>query len=247
MLRSTLFFLALAAACHPIKPKPPIDKTDGNLVVVSTLSTRMDTIRFQPDDFSSLVALDTRFGTLQIELFFHTIEYRENFIKLIKAGFYENLLFHRVIKNFMVQGGDPASRHAKPGTRLGGGGNGVELPAQIHTEFFHLRGALAAARQPDEVNPDKKSSGCQFYIVQGGSVSPDQLDRNERKYGFAYSQAQRDLYQKIGGAPQLDMEYTVFGRVYDGLHLIDSLALVPTDSYDRPLEDLKMKWRVVRE
>lgn len=202
---------------------------------------------FEPDAFSSLLELETRFGVMKVELFFNTVEHRENFIKLVKEGFYNDLLFHRVIRNFMIQGGDPASRNASAKARLGGGQGGKELTAQINTDFFHVKGALAAARQPDEVNPEKKSSGSQFYIVQGSGVNNDQLDRNERKYGFAYSPEQRRLYQQLGGAPQLDMEYTVFGRVYEGFEVIDSIAAQPTGDYDRPTPDIKMNWKIVRE
>ncbi|MCH2046702.1 MAG: peptidylprolyl isomerase [Saprospiraceae bacterium] len=211
------------------------------------LTTRWDTVKFEPDPFSSLVNLETSYGVLKIELFFGTGEHRENFLKLANKGFYDNLLFHRVIKNFMAQGGDPKSKNAKPSTRLGGGGPGYEVEEEINTEFFHVRGALAAARQPDEVNPEKKSSGSQFYIVHGNRVSEDQLDQIERKYNIAYSPLQRKLYQELGGAPQLDMEYTVFGRVYEGFHIIDSIANVGTNSYDRPLDDLKMVIKIVKE
>ena len=212
-----------------------------------SMDTSWNTLRFEPDSFSSLVNLETKYGTLKIELFFGTGAHRENFLKLAKEGFYDDLLFHRIIKNFMVQGGDPKSRHAKKNMRLGGGGNGYEIDAEINTDFFHVRGALAAARQSDEVNPEKKSSGCQFYIVHGNKVRDEQLDEVERMHNMAYSPKQRVLYQQLGGTPQLDMEYTVFGRVYDGFHLIDSIANMNTDNYDRPLDDLKMTIQIVRE
>lgn len=206
-----------------------------------------DTIRFEPDPYSSLVAMETRFGVLKIELFFDAEKHRENFLKLAKEQYYDSLMFHRVIKNFMMQGGDPQSRHAKKNQRLGGGSANYQLDNEIGDHFFHVKGALAAARQPDELNPEKKSSGAQFYIVQGATVNAEQLDKNERKYDIVYTQDQRKLYYKHGGSPQLDMEYTVFGRVYEGLELIDSICYKPTDAYARPLDDIRFKIRVIRE
>lgn len=177
---------------------------------------------------------------MRAELFFHTPTHRENFLKLVGEGFYKGILFHRVIKGFMAQTGDPSSKNARKGAVLGMGGTGYELDAEINTQYFHVRGAIAAARTSDEANPEKKSSGSQFYIVDGRRVNNAQLEQTERKYNFSYTPQQRLLYQELGGAPQLDMEYTVFGRVYEGLHLIDSIAEAPADKYDRPLTDIKI-------
>ena len=141
----------------------------GDLQVV-----KPDTIRLEPDPYSSLVEMDTKYGTMKIELFFDAEKHRENFLKLAKSQYYDSLMFHRVIKNFMAQGGDPASCMAKAGQRLGGGGPAYKQDAEIGEHYFHIKGALAAARQPDEMNPDKQSSGSQFYIVHGSSVSPGQ-------------------------------------------------------------------------
>lgn len=243
LLGFTLLLLCISACKTPSTGS----QTDPEENSASLITTQWDTIKFEPDPFSSLVDLETSYGVLKIELFFGTGEHRENFLKLANKGFYNDLLFHRIIKNFMAQGGDPKSKNAKPSARLGGGGPGYEIDEEINTEFFHVRGALAAARSPDEVNPEKKSSGSQFYIVHGNRVNDEQLDRIERKYNIAYSPLQRKLYKNLGGAPQLDMEYTVFGRVYDGFHIIDSIANVGTNSYDRPLEDLKMTIKVVKE
>lgn len=193
-----------------------------------------------PDPFSALVALQTNWGEIRIELFFHTPTHRENFLALAKKSGYNDLLFHRLIKGFMAQTGDPTSKNARAGARLGSGNTGKDQEAEINTQYFHVRGALAAARTPDEVNPEKKSSGSQFYIVDGRPVLPEQLDRNERKYNISYSPNQRLLYQALGGAPQLDMEYTVFGRVYQGFAVLDSLMAQPTDKNDRPTTDIKV-------
>lgn len=222
-----------ALACRGPKPSPSNTSTDSVLPLT-------------PDPFSSLVELETAFGSMKIELFFHAEKHRENFLKLAQGQFYDSLLFHRVIKGFMVQGGDPQSKNAPLERRIGGGDNGYLLDSEINTRYFHVKGALAAARQPDEVNPNKKSSGCQFYIVHGSPVTDEQLDRIERKYGFAYTSTQRRLYKALGGAPQLDMEYTVFGRVYEGLEVLDKLANSPTDAQDRPQVNLMMKVKILR-
>lgn len=236
---STFVFVLFFFAC----------KTPKNLSSSSNDSIKQDTtpIIFEPDPFSSLVSLETQFGLMKLELFFETGEHRENFIKLAKQGYYNGLLFHRVINNFMVQGGDSNSKNAKPNRRLGEGGPGYEIDAEINTHYFHVKGALAAARSPDQVNPERKSSGSQFYIVDGGPVSDEQLDKNEREHNIVYTPQQRALYKKLGGAPQLDMNYTVFGRVYEGYHLIDSIANQATGRYDRPEENIIMKVKVLRE
>lgn len=214
----------------------------GNLQVVEP-----DTIRLEPDPYSALVEMDTKFGTMKIELFFDAENHRANFIKLAKEQYYDSLMFHRVMKSFMAQGGDPNSRTAKKGQRLGGGGPNYKQDAEIGQYYYHIKGALAAARQPDDMNPDKQSSGSQFYIVQGSSVSSGQLDKNEREYNIIYTEKQRQLYYKLGGAPQLDMEYTIFGRVYERLDIIDSICYKETDAYARPKEDIRVKVRVIRE
>lgn len=228
----TGIFLFGLLACRPTtittKPDPPLQNVDTSSVNLS------------PDPFSSLIDIHTSMGVLKAELFFHTPTHRENILRLAKENFYDSTLFHRVIKGFMLQAGDPESRNAPTNKRLGGGGAGYELDKEFNTTFFHVKGALAAARTSDEVNPDKKSSGCQFYIVQGRPVEVEQLEKNERRYGFSYSPEQKNYYAVYGGAPQLDMEYTVFGRIYEGLNLLDSMANVPTDNNDRPRKDLKI-------
>jgi peptidyl-prolyl cis-trans isomerase B (cyclophilin B) len=188
-----------------------------------------------------LVELKTQFGTMIIELSNDTPEHRDNFIKLVDNGFYNDLIFHRVINGFMIQGGDPNSRDAKPGIQLGTGGPGYQVPAEFRQEMAHVKGALAAARKGDAVNPAKASSGSQFYIVQGREISERELEQNEYRLGYSYSDELKQEYLKLGGTPFLDGEYTVFGRVIQGLEIIDSVANVQTVRGDRPVEDIKIK------
>lgn len=196
------------------------------------------------------VALETQFGTMTIEVFDDTPAHRDNFIKLVEEGFYNDQLFHRVIKDFMVQGGDPNSRGAAPGARLGTGGPGYTIEAEMDSTHLHIKGALSAARQGDQVNPEKRSSGSQFYLVQGKTYTEDELANFESRMqknhpGFAYTDSQKEAYASAGGTPFLDMEYTVFGQVIDGLDIIDSIAAVRTARGDRPLQDVTMRMRII--
>lgn len=185
------------------------------------------------------VLIETEYGNMKILLFDETPIHKENFLKLAKEGFYNDLLFHRVMKGFMIQGGDPQSKGAAPGVMLGGGGPGYLLDAEIGSP--HFKGALAAARTPDGGNPEKKSSGSQFYIVQGNPVDDNRLNQFAQMKGIKYSDAQRAIYKEVGGRPDLDMEYTVFGEVVEGLEVIDKIADVETDRANRPAKDVKMK------
>ncbi|MEM6318279.1 MAG: peptidylprolyl isomerase [Bacteroidota bacterium] len=191
----------------------------------------------------SYVLIETEFGNMKVLLYDETPIHKENFLKLAKEGFYDDLLFHRVMKGFMIQGGDPDSKDAPAGKMLGGGGPGYMIDAEIGSP--HFKGALAAARTPDNVNPEKKSSGSQFYIVQGNPLDDNRLDQFEKMKGIQYSEAQRKLYKEVGGRPDLDMEYTVFGEVVEGLEVIDKIADVPGDRANRPLQDIKMKIKVL--
>lgn len=193
-----------------------------------------------------LVQLQTKFGNMLIELYESTPHHRDNFIELVNKGFYDSLLFHRVIDGFMIQGGDPNSRNASPDTRLGSGGPGYQVKAEFHEDNVHYKGALAAARQPDNVNPEKKSSGSQFYIVHGNKVTDAILDQIEYRKGITYSDEQRSLYKEKGGYPYLDMDYTVFGMVIDGLDVIDKIAESETKPGDRPVDDVQMKLIVIK-
>lgn len=193
-----------------------------------------------------LVELQTDYGNMIIELSNATPQHRDNFTKLVEENFYDGLLFHRVIDGFMIQGGDPKSKGATPNTRLGGGGPGYQVPAEFVDSLAHVKGALAAARTGDNVNPERKSSGSQFYIVDGQDVSDAVLDNMEGRKGIRYTPELRAAYLELGGTPFLDQDYTVFGRVIEGLEVIDKIAAVRTAPGDRPLEDVKMKMRMIK-
>lgn len=191
-----------------------------------------------------LIEIETEFGTMTAELYNATPKHRDNFIKLAEEGYYNDLLFHRVINGFMIQGGDPDSRNAPAGKMLGMGGPAYQIPAEFVDTLAHVKGALAAARTN---NPEKKSSGSQFYIVQGGGpLKEEMLNQIEASKGFHYTPEQRQEYMTLGGTPFLDRDYTVFGRVIKGLDVIDKIAVTQTAPGDRPVKDVKMKMRVIK-
>lgn len=244
-----------------------------------------------------VVVISTDMGDIKIKLYNETPRHRDNFLKLAKEGYFDGLLFHRVINHFMIQGGDPESKNAAPGARLGNGGPSYTIPAEIVPGLFHKKGALAAARQGDQVNPKKESSGSQFYIVQGKKWRPGELDSLEMKMNIALKQnifrsvltpwqgelekyrqenkedlfnkrvsqlqikadslfnlapksklteAQKKAYTTIGGYPSLDGGYTVFGEIVEGWEVLDKIASVKTDKADRPLQDVRMKVKVIQ-
>jgi cyclophilin family peptidyl-prolyl cis-trans isomerase len=184
--------------------------------------------------------ISTEYGDITIMLYNSTPKHRDNFIKLVNENYYDDLLFHRVIANFMIQGGDPASKNAEPGTTLGGGGPGYQIDPEIGAP--HLRGALAAARTP---NPQKLSSGSQFYIVTGVKVTEQELQQFEMAKKIKYNDAQRKIYLEEGGYPSLDMEYTVFGEVISGMDVVDKISQVEKDQRDRPVSDVRMKIKMI--
>ncbi len=245
----------------------------------------------QKKDF--VVTIKTDMGDMVAILYDETPKHKENFIKLAQEHFYDSLLFHRVIEGFMIQGGDPDSKKSQPGQRLGSGGPGYTVDAEINSKFFHEKGALSAARLGDQQNPSKASSGSQFYIVQGTVIPKTGIDqltidqgklnaglqqllqkeenrslydslsalyyagdmqayqnringlipRIERETGLKLrkeiSQEKIDAYTSVGGAPHLDNEYTVFGKIIKGLDVIDKIAKVEKDGADRPRQDVR--------
>jgi cyclophilin family peptidyl-prolyl cis-trans isomerase len=186
--------------------------------------------------------IHTEYGDMKGVLYNETPKHRDNFVKLAKSGYFNGTLFHRVIQGFMIQGGDPDSKTAKPGQALGSGGPGYTVPAEFNPALIHKKGALSAARMGDQVNPQKASSGSQFYIVQGQKWDPARLDS---QYPNKYTQAQKDVYKTIGGTPFLDGEYTVFGEITEGLDVIDKIAAVEKDKADRPVKDVKMTVTII--
>ena len=232
-------------------------KNDAASNIDKVEEERMMVIGEEPENIKKCpkVLISTPFGDMKIALYNSTPVHRDNFIKLVEDGFYEDLLFHRVIQNFMIQGGDPNSRGAAEGQRLGTGGPGYTLEAEFNSMNIHKKGALAAARTGGPGNPKKRSSGSQFYIVQGQVVDSLYLQNLERRIrtfypesaDFKYSEEQIEIYATEGGTPGLDMDYTVFGEVIEGFDVIDKIAAVQKDKADRPLEDVKMTMKVVKK
>lgn len=187
----------------------------------------------------TVVVFQTTKGVIKVKLYNETIMHRDNFIKLVSEGYYNGVLFHRVIKDFMIQTGDPQSKNAKPGEALGNGGPDYTIPAEFYAPLYHKKGALAAARSGDNVNPERESSGSQFYIVQGKKFTLDQLQSMENsKKHIPFTEDQKIAYTTLGGTPHLDYAYTVFGEVIEGLEVMDAIALAATDERQRPLENI---------
>jgi len=196
-------------------------------------------------DLNKDVEMVTDKGTMVIRLSDLTPLHRNNFLLLVKQHYYDSILFHRVINHFMIQAGDPGSRNARPSAQLGDGGPAYTIPAEFTAELFHKKGVIAAARQGDDVNPAKASSGSQFYIVQGRVFTDAGLDSVEtfRLKGRKLPAMHRAVYKTLGGAPHLDSAYTVFGEVINGLAVIDSIAKTPTNGRqggDRPLQNIRI-------
>ncbi len=268
-----------------------------------------------PKSAGTIVLVQTDLGDIKIKLYDETPQHRDNFIKLAKEGYLDSTLFHRVIKEFMIQGGDPDSKNAEAGAALGEGGPNYTIPAEFNfPKYFHKKGALAAARMGDQVNPEKASSGSQFYIVQGKVFDDNDLVKAEnrirdskrraifndvlqqyndtlnmlqmqgdeeaimhlqqkimaivnQKYSeqpeFEFPEDVKEVYKTIGGVPHLDTNYTVFGVVIEeknwiekiksvfgkkyGLEVVDAIAYQETDARDRPLKDIRMRVKIIKE
>jgi peptidyl-prolyl cis-trans isomerase B (cyclophilin B) len=214
------------------------------LLVVAVLLTGTVRTAAQP---RAEVLLETSEGNVRLALYNETPLHRDNFLKLVRMHVYDSLLFHRVVKDFMIQGGDLNSKHARPGQRLGTG----ELDYTIEPEFrlpqyYHRRGVLAAAREPDEVNPEMRSGACQFYIVWGRQFNDVGIGKiQERLDTLTHGRVQLteemiETYKTVGGAPHLDGQYTVFGEVVDGLDVVGRIQQMPTDKYHRPVTDVRI-------
>ncbi len=227
----------------PVVKKPATTKTVVKKPVVKKATAPVVKAPKQVRIPGVRVKITTDSGVMVIRLYDKTPLHRDNFIKLANAHFFDSLLFHRVISDFMIQGGDPQSKYAQPGQMLGSGDIGYTIPAEFDTSLIHKKGALAAARTD---NPAKASSGCQFYIVQGKKWSDADLNNMEMQRGVKYSAAQRNIYKTVGGVPFLDMGYTVFGEVESGLEVIDKIASVQKGMADRPVGDVHMYIEVIK-
>lgn len=201
----------------------------------------------QSDTVRHEVLLETNKGNIRIALYNETPLHRDNFLKLVKQGFYDGVLFHRVINRFMIQAGDSASRHAAPGALLGDTQEPYTIPAEIrYPGLFHKRGAVAAAREGDNVNPSRASSASQFYIVYGRRFDDEMLDKAQQRLDqqtggmVKLTPEVRAVYKAKGGTPHLDGQYTVFAEVVEGLDVVNAIQWMETDKNDRPLEDVRI-------
>jgi peptidylprolyl isomerase len=259
------------------------------LCLISVISCKSST-----NNENSTVLIKTSLGDMKIKLYDNTPIHRDNFIRLVNSRFYDGISFHRVIKNFMIQAGDPETK-SPSSKKITDSLKTYTIPAEFNPMYFHKKGALAAARQGDDVNPQKRSSGTQFYIVEGVKSTDDELNQIELRTNsiikqskfnsfikattdsvrmsgkeatdseiqqiasikmyqflssykdFKLSDEQRNAYKTSGGTPRLDGTYTVFGEVTEGLDIIDKIADVPTDSNDKPLNDVKIiKIKIVK-
>jgi len=245
------------------------------------------------------ILISTAYGNMKVKLFNETPLHRDNFIRLVKQGFYDSLLFHRVINQFVIQGGDPDSKYADDTTSLGNAEVDYWIPAEFNRKIYHKKGMLGAARAGDDVTPDKESSGSQFYIVMGKTFDsavlrkeeirvnkyivqkinnnvafggkskelkkyymrltedsltyvsrqlsdPISIERYKKTPHFTFTPEQQKIYATLGGIPHLDMNYTIFGEVVEGLEVIDKIAAVKTDKNDRPKENVRMKISIIK-
>ncbi len=232
--------ILLMAASDGLAQKPkPVQKKN---VATSNKPAKPMLAKVKPGPIRIRITTDS--GVMVIKLSDSTPLHRNNFVKLVKDGFYDSLLFHRVIPQFMIQGGDPTSKYAQPGTRLGNGGDTMpRIPAEFNPTLYHKKGVLAAAR---DGNPAKASSACQFYLVEGKIYTDEQLNMLEQQKGFKYTLEQREMYKTVGGTAQLDAAYTVFGEVETGVEVINKIASVPKDAANRPLGDIRMKMEIIK-
>lgn len=213
-------------------------------IMALSMSSGAQSLEHKP---GKTITISTTMGDIRILLYDETPLHQKNMLKLIGAEFYDDQMFHRVIENFMIQGGDPHSVGAQRGQRLGTGGPGYTIEAEFSESLYHKKGALAAAREGDSVNPDQRSSGSQFYIVKGRVYTKPQLNsmiKNERCHPLNSEQIK--IYTTLGGTPHLDGSYTVFGEVIEGLEIVDQITFEPTDSYDRPLQNITYKVTIDR-
>lgn len=222
------------------------------LILTIVLAILSPVVGFAKPKKYPIVEIITPRGNMYVWLYDDTPKHRENFLKLAKEGFYDQTKFHRIIKDFMIQGGDPTTKADSLKEQWGQGGPGYTIEAEIRDSHFHKKGMLAAARQGDKVNPEKASSGSQFYIVQGSKFNDQTLDNIEKQIrtatkneNYQFTEEQRKAYKELGGSPHLDMQYTVFGEVIKGLEIIDQLATMQTGAQDKPVENVEIDINVL--
>lgn len=190
----------------------------------------------------TIVLIDTDMGKVKVKLFNDTPKHRDNFIKNVNEKLYDGLLFHRVIKQFMIQAGDVNSKDAPMDKHLGDGDLDYTIPAEIvYPKYFHKAGMLCAARTGDDVNPERASSATQFYIVTGKFFTEMELEKMEKEKNITLTPEQKQAYMLEGGAPHLDGKYTIFGEVISGMKTVMKIQLVETNEDDRPLKNIKIK------
>lgn len=230
----------LSLACFSVTAQVKKTTQKTKPVEVNRTAAKRSSVK----DKSIRVKITTDSGIIIVKLYDSTPLHRDNFVKLVNQKFYDSLMFHRIIPDFMIQGGDPMSKNATAGSMLGmGGGDMARIPAEFRPYLFHKKGALAAAR---DGNPEKASSACQFYIVEGRVSNDKELDMIQQQKGIKFSPEQRQAYTTVGGTPFLDQDYTVFGEVVSGLEVIDKIINVPRDANNRPLGDVRMKMELLK-
>jgi cyclophilin family peptidyl-prolyl cis-trans isomerase len=209
-------------------------KTIGTFLTLMIVVTVLANAQVNSGAAEIKFLIKTSMGDIKVKLYNDTPLHQANFLKLVNSGWYNSSIFHRVIKGFMIQGG--GKFNPKDSTYAEDPGNTV--PAEILSNHFHIKGALAAARTPDNVNPSKASSGCQFYIVQGKKFTDAELDETQKRTGHIFTNEEREAYKNIGGTPHLDGSYTVFGVVYEGLEVVDKIAAVATGAANKPIKNV---------
>lgn len=209
---------------------------------LAALVVLFGSIQVQAQEAETIVQIDTDKGKIKVKLYNDTPKHRDNFIKNVNDHLYDGLLFHRVIKQFMIQAGDINSKDAPIEQHLGDGDLGYTIPAEIvFPKYFHKRGVLAAARVGDEENPERASSASQFYIVTGKFFTEMELDKMEKEQGITFTPEQRKAYMLEGGTPHLDGKYTIFGEVIKGMKVVDKIQFTETNAEDRPVENIRIK------
>lgn len=240
LLISLILFATVVFDCHGQKQFRKFSKDEK-----AAIKKHRKTINKKDGNYHVLIMTDA--GDMIVKLYNETPLHRDNFIAKVKSGFYDSLMFHRVINDFMIQGGDPNSKKAQTGQALGNGSAaGNQIPAEFRTEqgIYHKRGVLAAAR---DNNPEKASSNCQFYIVQRPAWRTTQLDSTIVQRKLVLNDAQKKLYTTIGGTPHLDGEYTVYGELEHGFEVLDKIAATKTNKSNRPETDVRMRMFVLNE